>query len=131
MNKYVYPAIFEPNELGGFNVCFPDLPAATQGKSIEDAIAMGRDSLELLLYTYEEEGIQAPEPTPISDITVEPGQFVSLIDADTLEYRKMFNNRSVKKTLSIPEWLNEAAVKENVNFSQVLQEALKDRLSLA
>ncbi len=68
--------------------------------------------------------------TPLNDIQTEGGAFVTYILADTLEYRKRFNHKAVKKNLTIPEWLNEAAAAAGVNFSQVLQDALKAQLHL-
>ena len=95
-----------------------------------DAIFMAEDALELMLYEYEESGKKIPNPSSPKDIELNDGEIVSYVSADTLKYRKVFNDKAVKKTLSIPEWMNEAAIKENINFSQVLQDALRQRLNL-
>ncbi len=125
MNKYVYPAVFTPEEDGGYSVLFPDLDGCyTCGDTLADAILMAQDVLALTMYGYEHDQKTIPVPTDIHAITVNKGEFVNLISADTMAYRKMYNNKSIKKTLSIPEWLNEAAMAMNINFSQVLQEAL-------
>jgi protein associated with RNAse G/E len=95
-----------------------------------DAIFMAEDALELMLYEYEEGNKEMPKPSDLQKIKSNEGEIVSYVSADTLKYRKMFNNKAVKKTLSIPEWMNEAAMRENINFSQVLQDALVQRLNL-
>ena len=131
MAKYAYPAVFTPESGGGYSVYFPDVEGCyTQGDTMADAIFMAEDALELSLYEYEEDGKEIPKPSDTDKIKIKYGDIVSYVSADTLKYRKIFNNKAVKKTLSIPEWMNEAAVKENVNFSQVLQDALKQRLNL-
>jgi len=131
MSKYTYPAVFT-KEGDWYLVDFPDLECCyTQGDSLEDAISMAEDVLALTLYDYEKEGKDIPVPSSVEDIQVKQGEFANYILCDTMAYRKMFNNKAVKKTLSIPEWLNEEATKEGVNFSQVLQEALKNVLGVA
>lgn len=123
--KYVYPAIFTPEDNGMYSVNFPDLEGCyTCGDSLEDGIEMAEDALALVLYGYEKEDKAIPVPSERNKIKVTGKEFVNYIACDTLVYRKMYNNKSVKKTLSIPEWLNEAANKAGINFSQVLQEAL-------
>ena len=128
MAKYVYPAIFHIEDEGGYSVDFPDLPCATQGENLADAIDMAEDALALLLYSYELDGKEVPIATDIKKIKT--SDVVSYISCDTFEYRKKINSRAVKKTLSIPEWLNEQAIEANLNFSQVLQEALKAKLGI-
>lgn len=130
MAKYVYPAIFLAAEEGGYCVSFPDLPCTTEGDTIGESIEMAEDALALLLYSYEVDGIEIPEPSKLEDVRPEAAGFASYVVCDTLEYRKHFNNKAVKKTLSIPEWLNEEATAKGINFSAVLQEALKVRLGL-
>lgn len=124
MTKYIYPAIFIKEE-EGYLVFFPDLESCyTQGDTLEEAMEMAGDVLSLVLYEYERKRRMIPEPTPIKQIETKECEIVSLIMGDTLEYRRRYNNKSVKKTLTIPEWLNEEASAAGVNFSQVLQEAL-------
>ena len=93
------------------------------------ALFMAEDALALILYGYEKDQRPIPQPSKMSDIKVTADSFLSMVACDTLEYRKRFNNKAVKKTLTIPEWLNEAAVAMNINFSQVLQDALLQRIS--
>lgn len=128
MNKYVYPAIFTP-EPDGWSIHFPDLEGCyTCGDDLKDGIEMAQDVLALVLYGYESDGRLIPPPSSLEGLTLSEGQFANYILCDTLEYRKKHRNRAVKKTLTIPEWLNEAASNAGLNFSQVLQEALLKRL---
>ena len=85
---------------------------------------MASDAASMWLCDSEENNEEIPLPSSTADIKVSPGQFVSLILADTDDYRKRFHNKAVKKTLSIPSWLNSKAEKENINFSKVLTEAI-------
>ncbi|MGN0400660.1 MAG: type II toxin-antitoxin system HicB family antitoxin [Acetatifactor sp.] len=129
MAKYAYPAIFTPEEDGGYSVLFPDLEGCfTCGDNLADALFMAEDALALVLYGYEHDSRSIPVPSKASDITISDSQFVNFVSCDTLEYNKRFNSRAIKKTLSIPEWLNEAAIAMNINFSQVLQEALMQKV---
>ena len=131
MAKYAYPAVFTPERGGGYSVYFPDIEGCfTQGDDMADAIFMAEDALELMLYEYEEGNKEMPKASDLQKIKSNEGEIVSYVSADTLKYRKRFNNKAVKKTLSIPEWMNEAAMRENINFSQVLQDALVQRLNL-
>lgn len=125
MAKYVYPAIFTPEEDGSYSIVFPDLEGCyTCGDNLEDGIEMAEDALALVLYGYEKDGREIPAPSARSAFSVSGNDFVNFIACDTMKYRKMYNNKSVKKTLTIPEWLNEAACAMGLNFSQILQEAL-------
>lgn len=129
MAKYVYPAIFVPEEKGMYSVFFPDIKGCvTCGDDLPHAMEMAEDALSLMLYDMEEEGSKIPIATQLHDVTTEVPAFASYISADTFEYRKKFNNRAVKKTLSIPSWLNDSAIAAGLNFSQVLQDALKAQL---
>lgn len=127
--KYVYPAIFERAEEGGYNVTVPDIPGTfTQGDDMADAILMAEDAIAMMLADYEDE--QKPVPAPSSIDAIKTEGIVSLVRADTDEWRRLVDNRAVKKTLSIPGWLNSRAEKAGVNFSQVLQDALKKLLGV-
>ena len=128
--KYVFPAVFtEDND--GFAICFPDVEGCfTCGENLTDGIEMAEDALALMLYEFEKEGKAIPAASRLKEIETEANEFVTYITCDTLKYRKMHNNRAVKKTLTIPEWLNEEAVAQEINFSQVLQEALRKKLNI-
>ena len=130
MAKYVYPALIE-NAGDGYNVSFPDVPGCyTCGEDLADAIAMAEDALALCLFDLEERKEEVNSPSELKDIPCSENEIVTLIYCDTLEYQKMYNKAAVKKTLSIPGWLNYAAEKAGVNFSQVLQDALKMTLDM-
>jgi predicted RNase H-like HicB family nuclease len=127
--KYVYPACFYPEENGQFSVIFPDLGGiATYGNDLEDAISMATDLLCTWILECKKDKEQLPEPSDIREVKFDDDNaFANLIVAD-IEAYKAKNNKSIKKTLTIPTWLNDLAEKEGVNFSQVLQNALKERL---
>ena len=130
MARYVFPAVFEPED-DRYNVIFPDLPDCyTCGDDIADAMTMAQDILADVLADKEECGETIPAPSALSDHTASEGGFVSLILADTDAWRRSHNTKSVKKTLTIPQWLDVAATARNVNFSQVLQDALRARLGV-
>jgi predicted RNase H-like HicB family nuclease len=129
--KYVYPAIFTPESGGGFCVLFPDLPGCvTCGDTIANAIEMGRDALAMWLCDAEDKHEVIPQASKLADVKCDKDSFVNLIVADTVEYRRENDNRAVKKTLSIPSWLNVQGEKAGVSFSQILQDALKNHLGL-
>lgn len=129
MNKLFYPALFHKAEEGGFWVSFPDIPEClTQGDDIAQAYEMSVDALGLALTSREEEKQPFPAISDPTQITPEPDSFLMVVEFDMLAYKKRTGSRAVKKTLSIPEWLNEAAMAMDLNFSQVLQEALISKI---
>lgn len=131
MAKYVYPAIFTLEENNSYSIRFPDIENCfTCGDNLQDGLEMAEDALALVLYGYEKDNKQIPHPSDINSLSLSNNEFANYIICDTLAYRKMYNNKSVKKTLTIPEWLNEAATAMNLNFSQILQEALLSRLNI-
>ncbi len=128
MAKYIYPAVFTPEE-DGYTITFPDLESCyTQGDDLQDAYDMAQDVLCLMLYHSEEDRKPIPKASDPKAIQVNSDSFVTLISCDTIEYRKFFDNKAVKKTLSIPSWLNSMAEQQGVNFSATLQSALKEQL---
>ena len=130
MNRLFYPAVFHTAEEGGFWVTFPDIPECmTQGDNMQDAYEMAVDALGLSLTSREAERKEIPKASSLDEVDPEDGTLV-IVEFDMAEYRRRNSSRAVKKTLSIPEWLNEAAVRENVNFSQILQEALMSKLGI-
>lgn len=132
MAKYVYPAVFTPEEDGKYSVFFPDLDGCyTCGDDLQDAIVMAEDVLAFYLYDEEVAQNRIQKASTPEEIELKDGEFVNYIACDTIEYAKMHNNRAVKKTLTIPEWLNEAATRAGVNYSQVLQEALMSKLNIS
>lgn len=124
MNKLFYPAIFHIADEGGFWVSFPDIPEClTDGDNIEQAYEMAVDALGLCITDRMNSKEVLPSPSSPENLTVDDG-FLMVIEFDLLSYKKRTNSKAVKKTLTIPEWLNEEATALGVNFSQVLQEAL-------
>ena len=129
--KYIYPALFSPESDGGYSVSFPDIEGCfTCGDTLQDSIEMAQDALNLMLVELEDSHLPIQSPSSINNIKIKNDEFLTLIQADTMKYRKVLNNASVKKTLSIPSWLNDAAIASGINFSQVLQDALKTQLHL-
>ncbi len=130
MNRLFYPAVFHTAEEGGFWVTFPDIPECmTQGDNMQEAYEMAVDALGLSLISREAEKEEIPKASSLDEVDAEDGTLV-IVEFDMAEYRRRNSSRAVKKTLSIPEWLNEAAVREGVNFSQILQEALMSKLGI-
>ncbi|MBA4700322.1 MAG: type II toxin-antitoxin system HicB family antitoxin [Ruminococcus sp.] len=128
MNKLFYPAIFHKAEEGGFWVSFPDLPECfTEGDNLEQAYEMAVDALGLALTSRKTEGEEIPAPSSPENIVLENG-ILTVINFDMAEYLKKHNSKSVKKTLSIPGWMDEEAIAAGINFSQVLQDALMQKL---
>lgn len=129
MKKAIYPAVFHA-ETVGYSVEFPDLlGCVTEGDSLPEALEMAQDALGIYLYTLRQDNKAFPKSTDPSDIKTKGNDFVTLIDWDELAYLRRVDNKAVKKTLTIPSWLNTLAEENNVNFSQVLQEALKKQLA--
>ena len=129
--KYAYTAVFAPGENGTYSVRFPDLPGCyTSGDDMANAVYMAQDVLNLTLYDLEQDNKPIPKASKPQDIKVTGNQFTSVIAVDTETYRRFYENKSVKKTLTIPMWLNERAERAHVNFSQVLQEGLKNYLQI-
>lgn len=131
MAKYVYPAVFTPEAEGGYSIVFPDIESCyTSAENLDEGMKMANDVLCLMLYEMEEAGKAIPPASRIQDLKPSGEEFATLVACDTVEYRKFFNNRAVKKTLSIPAWLNTMAEREDINFSAVLQKALKAELHI-
>lgn len=128
MSCVYYPAVFhEENEMGGYWVEFPDLPGCfTQGETIEETIEFSKEALGLYLDTNEDVYQRTfSKPSKIKDVMkLFPNEIVVFVEYDPVYYAKKYKNKAIKKTLTIPEWLNEEAMKKDLNFSQILQEAL-------
>lgn len=125
--KLVYPAIFTPYEdnTGGYVVEFPDLPGCvTGGDDMAEALFMAEDAASGWVLTELEEGKIAPFASKYETIKAESEQIISLIALDMDAYAAKYGNRSVKKTLTIPAWLNTYAEENNISCSAVLQDAL-------
>ena len=126
MTDYVYPAIFHLNsDDGSYSITFPDLPGCiSEGKSLENALYMAQDALRVWLqYTLDEKG-PLPEPSSMEQVETVPGEFVNLVRASVRD------NRAVRRTVSIPKWMDEQVSAAGISLSRVLQEALKERLGV-
>ena len=131
MHTYLYPAYFRRVPSGGYSVDFPDLPGCVSaGDTLEEALSMARQALSLHLYGMNEDEEAIPAASEPSDLPQEEGAFVSPVEGRPDMVRDEIRNRSVKKTLTIPYWLNEEAERDKINFSQVLQDALKERIGV-
>lgn len=131
MHHYFYPAIFHNDEKGGYWISFPDFPECmTQGETTEEAYEMAVEAMGLCIDDRLRNEESLPEVSAPVDYILHEGDFSCLIEFDLVQYRKKHNTKSVKKTLSIPEWLNEAAMEHDINFSQVLQEALMKKMGI-
>ena len=129
----MYPACFFKEE-SGYSVIFPDLDLATCGGTLDEAMTMAVDCLAGRLHWLKRDGDIIPEPSPMNnvnltavakDLELEPDEaFVNLVSVDVEAYAKEHFDKSVRKTLTIPAWLNAAALDMGINFSQVLQDAL-------
>ena len=128
--KYAYPAVFTKEDTG-YSVEFPDVEGCfTYGETLPEAMELASDALCLMLYDCEENGEEVPMPSDIRVLQMEKEAIVSMVCCDTIEYRKLYDNKAVKKTLTIPNWLNNIAERAGVNFSTVLQNALKQQLNI-
>lgn len=129
-DKFFYPALFHKEDGGGFWVSFPDIPEClTQGTDMSQAYEMAVDALGLALEDRMKEN-NVPVPTSIDFLVIAENSYPVIIEFDLLEYKKKHSSRAVKKTLTIPEWLNDEAIKKGINFSAILQEALKAQLGI-
>lgn len=134
--KRVYPVIFTKNE-NVILVEVPDFGILTEGKDLSDAIEMARDAIGLKGIYMEDEQMPLPKESAIYDIDVNAGTFgakgvsiVSLVDVDFLQYRRKVDKKSVRRNVTLPNWLNREAEKAGINVSKVLQTALMEILGV-
>ena len=130
VDRYFYPAVFTYEEEQEIAVFFPDLDVATSGENEDDALLSARELLGVVLSGLEEDGDVIPKASSLRDVVVKENEKVVLIDVFMPSYRMANVNRSVNRTVTLPAWLNAAALEVNLNFSQVLQEALKEKLAI-
>ena len=124
MAEYVFPAVFHPNPDGTFTITFPDLPGCiSEGKSLGNAMAMAQDALTQWVEYLQSEKQAVPAASALQSVAVEGTEFVTLIRADVR------SNRAVRRTVSIPQWMDEQVSAAGLSLSRVLQDALKDRLN--
>lgn len=128
--RYFYPAVFAYEPGQEIAIDFPDLGCATSGINDDDALLSARELLGCVLYGLEEDGEKIPTPTPLADVKTQDNERAVLVDVYMPSIRQANINRSVNRTVTLPAWLNAAALERNINFSQVLQDALKAQLNL-
>ena len=129
MEKLIYPAIFHKEEVGGYSVTFPDLPGCnTEGNDLAEALYMAQDALGLYLYSLKQDKSPLPQSMRPEALILDKNSFVTLVEWDEEAYLRRTSNKAIKKTLTIPEWMNTLAEKRNINFSKTLQEALLEKL---
>lgn len=128
--RYLYPAVLTYEEGYEIAVTFPDLPGcATSGETEADAVAAGREALGLHLFGMEEDGEELPTPSLAKDIELEDGEVIAMIDVFMPSIRLNQKNKAVNRTVTLPAWLNAKAVECGINFSQLLQDAIKREIS--
>lgn len=129
-NRYIFPAIIRLDD-GIYEVDFPDIyNCFTFGENLEDALDSARDVLELCIYDMEQDNIEIPPPSDIKDIKLSEGESIAWINVWMVPVRDKMENKSIKKTLTIPKWLNDIGVENELNFSQILQSAVKEKLGI-
>ncbi len=126
--RYFYPAVFTYEPEQEIAVVFPDLNCATSGINDDDAFLSARELLGCVLNGLEEDNEEIPSPTSLSQIKLQDNEKAVLVDVYMPSIRMAQINRSVSRTVTLPAWLNALALEHNINFSQVLQDALKTQL---
>lgn len=123
---YAYPAIFYQEEDGRYSVIFPDLnELATYGDDLADALEMAQEACGQFLFTSLKDGEKLPLPTPLKDVVKdEENAFVNMVGVNLDEYAKIYGDKAVRKTLSIPAWMDAYVKKNGISCSRVLQDAI-------
>jgi predicted RNase H-like HicB family nuclease len=131
MRKLFYPAVFHEAEEGGFWITFPDFKGIfTQADTMDEAYEMSKDALGLEIADLQEQGSELPVASNPSRIHVKKGESIVIIEFDLLDYLQRHDSRAIKKTLTIPNWLNKLAVAKGLNFSSILQQALMKEMNI-
>ncbi|WP_194608765.1 type II toxin-antitoxin system HicB family antitoxin [Clostridium vitabionis] len=124
-SEYIYPAVFHLNrDDGSYTITFPDLPGCiSEGKSLGNAITMAASALAEWISYLLDKGEDIPEPGDLSGISINPDEFVNFVRADIKD------NRAVRRTVSIPKWMDEEVSKQGLSLSKVLQDTLKEKFT--
>jgi predicted RNase H-like HicB family nuclease len=123
--EYVYPAIFAENQDGSFTITYPDLQGCiSEGKSLANAVYMAQAALTQWIEYLSETKQDIPKVSPIKAIELNDGEFINFIRVDVKD------SRAVKRTVSIPKWLDDKAIDSGLSLSRVLQDSLKERLNV-
>ncbi len=129
-DRFFYPAVFSYEDGEEISVFFPDLDVATSGVNEDDAFLSARELLGCVIYGLEQDKSALPAPSRVTDIVAADNERVMLIDVYMPPVRLSQKNKAVNRTVTLPAWLNAAALAENINFSQLLQEAIKHQLGI-
>ena len=130
LEKIFYPVIFHIEE-NGYSTFVPDLDGCfSQGDDMSQAVAMTQEAIGLMLEEYLEKSEELPKPSKIEKIKKDKNDFVVMVEFDPVKYLEQNSNKAVKKTLTIPNWLNVIAEKNKINFSQILQKAIRQELNI-
>lgn len=125
MAEYVYPALFHSNEDGSFTITYPDLPGCiSEGKSLGNAMYMAQSALTQWIEYLTDKKQSIPLASNLESIKTAQGEFVNLIRVEIKE------NRAVKRTVSIPKWMDDKVIETGLSLSRVLQDALKEKLNV-
>ena len=125
MAEYVYPAVFHSNDDGSYTITYPDLPGCiSEGKSLGNAVYMAQAALTQWIEYLTDKKQSIPSASDLKTIDLSPEEFVSLIRADVKD------GRAVKRTVSIPKWMDDKVTETGLSLSRVLQDALKERLNV-
>lgn len=130
-DEYIFTGYFTKHDEDDFEVRFYDFDhIVTSGETLEEAFFMAEDALKLELFDLYNDNKDIPEPTTFNNVTLSENQIPFMVKVSLKETIKQYDNKSVKKTLTIPSWLNKEAERNNINFSQILQDALRQKLDL-
>jgi predicted RNase H-like HicB family nuclease len=120
----VYPAIFHKNNDESYTIIYPDLPGCiSEGKTLGNAMYMAQSALTQWIGYLSDKKQEIPQASAVEHVSIEPGEFVNLICAEVKD------GRAVKRTVSIPKWMDDKVAQSGLSLSRVLQEALNERLT--
>lgn len=129
-DRYFYPAVFTYEPDCEIAVTLPDFDVATSGVDEGDALMSARELLGITIFGMEQDGEELPVPSHVNDVKVEENERAVLVDVFMPSIRMANVNKSVTRTVTLPAWLNARAMENGENFSQVLQEGLRQRLAV-
>lgn len=128
-DTYLYPVVFTYEDDSTISITFPDLPGCVSCADTEaEALQNAREALGGHLWCMEQDGDSIPAPSSLLTVPLEANERVLLLDVFMPSIRMAKANRSVNRTVTLPAWLNAAALERKVNFSQVLQNALLQQI---
>lgn len=129
-DHYIYPAVIEHCE-DNYCLYYPDLPGcASSGDTVEKAVELGKAAAQEYLWELEHDGEDIPAATPTDRLSLNTGDAICIVDVNMFPIRAKMDNRTVKKTLTIPWYLNELAEARRINFSHTLRQALQTQLGV-